>query len=431
MARRLGRSGELLFAQLAADYGDGATCNPSLEDDKGWDHVIEFDVRPVAGLSADLQVRLPPISIQVKTHADPANLSARISLTNSLSFTRTPNPCFLIIITAPPGGKPTYYLRHWWEDEIGRTLERARKLSSEGMDERAMGARTLSISMSPDEGVEGKALIEALRATVESIGRDYAAAKRSIIETVGFGTDRLQGRLTIGPVGSVDDLLDHQLGLTTSISVTQLTLSDRRFGIDVPFPMPSGEITHASIQANPSSTCRIRLKGPDAHIVTVPGDVLVASIPVEGNEATRVRFRTEVLDIIWDLEGKLTFRGRIDGSRLLDLRELGAGACLLSWGGRGDIDVTVHIDGEKALGALGRLDAGGDEHAFEAFALEIDTLVALAELADVRPQLSLYHVASSGSLGPMHAALSTDGLNMNAETVGPIVDPIRRVLFYT
>jgi hypothetical protein len=135
MPRKLGRSGETRFANLVADYELGATCNDSHEDEHGWDHVVEFDSHPSPGVPADLQTSIPAVFVQTKTRASFTSLKVTVKLSNALAFTRSNNPCFVVLVSAPPSEPPRFHAVHWWDELIARTLKRARELHREGVNE--------------------------------------------------------------------------------------------------------------------------------------------------------------------------------------------------------------------------------------------------------------------------------------------------------
>ena len=113
MARKVGKLGERTFAALVSDYEPGATCNASEEDEHGWDHVVEFDHRPLRGLPADLATALPACFVQTKTRLRYGNLKATMKLSNALAFTRSNNPCFVVIVSAPAGEPTRFHAVHW------------------------------------------------------------------------------------------------------------------------------------------------------------------------------------------------------------------------------------------------------------------------------------------------------------------------------
>ncbi len=66
IGRFAGRSAEKRFSTLCSDQG--VTCNEPGEDDHGWNHIVEFPHRPVAGISADIQRPLPAVFVKTKNH---------------------------------------------------------------------------------------------------------------------------------------------------------------------------------------------------------------------------------------------------------------------------------------------------------------------------------------------------------------------------
>lgn len=317
MARRLGRSGERRFATLVADYEPGATCNGSVEDENGWDHVVEFDAKPIAGLPADLAAALPACFVQTKTKAGPGGLKVVVKLSNALAFTRSNNPCFVVLVSSPADGPARYHAVHWWDVLMARSLKRARELHRDGVGEELFHKREISFTMRAEDARPAEELVGWMAATVRGTGRDYAAGKAALRDGLGFEGGDISGAIRIGPMSSVEDLIDHQLGLTPSIPMERVILNHRRFGIDIPFPMPTGPATFARLHANPAATCDVRLRGPDGESFTTQGELLVPVIPGLPQERMKYRLRTPVFDLVWRVGDAARFTSSFDTAALL------------------------------------------------------------------------------------------------------------------
>jgi hypothetical protein len=124
MIRRVPRFAETKFANLCAVAG--ALCHPVGEDESGWDFHIEFPQPPLAGPS---DTHPPPKNafVQVKS-ARKHQLACRVKLSNALRAARSPQPWFVVLMTANAKSESArFYAVHVWEPLIRRTLEAVRR----------------------------------------------------------------------------------------------------------------------------------------------------------------------------------------------------------------------------------------------------------------------------------------------------------------
>lgn len=197
---------ERAFESLCACAG--ATCNRSLEDEYGWDHLVEFPAEAVAGLPPDLQPAHVAAFVQVKSTTG-KKAQCVLKLSNALRFAKSTSPCFLVLMVV--GERPELtriYAVHFWEQLIARTLKRARECDRDAKDK--LHRLTLTVSFgSTDE--HGEDVVRWIRKTIAAVGPDYAAEKTKIIKSVG--SEEWIGQVEIGPLESITELVDHQLGL--------------------------------------------------------------------------------------------------------------------------------------------------------------------------------------------------------------------------
>jgi len=419
--RRLGRAGERRFASLCADYG--AVCNKPEEDESGWDAIVDLPARPVAGLPADLQTALPALLVQIKSHEKPL-LRANLKLSNALKFARSDSPCFIVLmILAPDSDVPRFYAAHFWERLIARTLQRGREASHAGVAEEELNRQSLTISFGPEDEHSGD-LLAWMEATVGTVGRDYAGAKRLLRETVGYGPDKFGGSVTIGPLESVEQLIDHQLGLGTSIPMSGIRFHNRRFGIDFQMPMPEGDIHSARLLANPADKCRIRLRGPDGAEAIIRGDVIVPAVGNIPEAQFKTRFRSPILDIVWAWSGHSTITGHIDTAIQLDPSTLAAMARIASWGDQGAVDIQVYARDQRIMAALGTIGGNEDQVNWGHLADLVGTLATLSGYREVvLPTISIEQVLESEFLQGFHLFLTADSTNVTTKLRGEARPP--------
>ena len=420
-ARFIGRSGEKRFSTLCSDAG--VTCNPADEDDHGWDHVLEFPHRSTPGVPADLQRSLPPVFVQTKTH-ELGHGSVRMKLSNSLSLARSPNPCFIVV--APPSGsldQNSWRALHFWSEQIGQTLKRAREATSKGLSEDSFHRKWITFKFVKADRFAQESLIPWIKGTIREVGSDYAAAKSSLLSSVGFDAERLVGTIHFAPMGSIEELIDHQIGLTPTIPIGGFELRDRRFGIEVKMPIPSGGGWTGTMHAH-GKECRLRLRGPDETELELKGEFIVGSLPGLPVDQCKFRVRTDFLDLVTSLSGKTQFNLNFNTADKRSPDDLEKLTRIISWAGGGPIDVQAWLDDQRLFGGTASLNAMLDRPGFEFLHPLIGTLANLSShLRMTVPSISIEDLAASeGPLVALHDFLTGPDMSVSAQ-LEPSVDP--------
>lgn len=415
MARKVGRLGERTFAALVSNYEPGATCNASEEDEHGWDHVVEFDNRPLRGLPADLAAALPACFVQTKTRLRYGNLKATMKLSNALAFTRSNNPCFVVIVSAPAGEPVRFHAVHWWDVLMTRTLKRVRELHRDGICEDELHKYEISFTMRETDAHDGAALIGCMEATVRQFGRDYTVTKALLRDSLGFDAKEITGSITFAPNASIEELVDHQLGLTPSIEMQRVEINHRRFDVELPFPIPDGPPIFARMHANPAAICDVRARGPDGETFTLAGELLVPAIPGLAEDQMKYRVRTSIFDLIWT-GGAAKFKSQFDTATLRPPAELEKLAKFIGWGGMGEIEVMVTVGDNRLFGGMGSMDPFRDAPGWRRLAGPLGTLARLAEGGKtVVPLISIDQVLKVEWLDNLHSVVASTETTLNAD----------------
>jgi hypothetical protein len=298
----------------------------------------------------------------------------------------------------------------FWDDLIGRTLKRAREASRDGTPEDDFNELCFSFTMTAAEAREERELLPWMERTVRAAGPDYAEAKRKL-----HGDGEIVGSVRFGPLESVEQLVDHALGLTPTIPMKSIELNVRRFGVDIPFPMPPGEISYAAMHVRPADRCDIRLRGSDGVEIELEGDVIVPPFPNLPEDQAKYRFTTKVMDIVWSPNGQATITGRFSGDRKEAPADLERTLRFASWAGQGPIDVHVSVRDEQILGALatmGELDVRDD---LAYFAELTSSLVRASRHLKVNiPQISIEDVAACERLELFHRFITAIDMKSDA-----------------
>ncbi len=418
MVRKLGKSGERRFATLVADYAPGATCNDSAEDAHGWDHVVNFDNEPVPGLPADLQSAPPAVFVQTKSTENADKRKVTVKLSNALAFTRSDNPCFVVLVCVGPNGPARYYAIHWWDTLMSRALKRARELHRDGDSEESFHLTNFSFTMARADEHDEQSLLAWMKQTVRAEGRTYTAVKAAMRDTLGFETGDLTGVIHLGPLDSIEQLVDHQLGLTPSIPMAKFELSQRRFAVDLPFPMPNGEIFFASLQANPAAICDVRVRGPDGDSFVIAGELIAPAIPGLTADQLKFRIRTPIFDLVWRSAGFAKFTCNFDTATPRPVTELEKCARFFSWAGGDEIEIMATVDDHRVFGATAKLDPQPDSRGWQKIRGPLATLARLSASRKAGPPtISIEQALQTEWLCMMHEALCADDIMLKGELV--------------
>lgn len=411
MGRFLGRSGEKRFSFLCSDKS--ITCNDSAEDDHGWDHVVEFPHKPINGVSADMQPRLPAVFVQTKSHKS-VGLSITMKLSNAMNLAKNPNPCFVALATFPRNGGPaTWHAVHVWGVLLERILKRARKESRDGTPEDDFHKQTFSFTMRDSDRKEEDDLVTWIEQTVRGVGSDYAAAKTDLVPAPQF-----VGNIKFGPLISHEQLIDHMLGLTSNIPVNAVTLGQKSLGIEIPIGLPfeDGKFTHAALHALPSGQADIRMLGPDGKIVELSAEIIAPPNLGQSNELKKVRFKSHCLDIVWSLSGEAAINGHFDSRRKMSPKELADTLRIAGWAGRGEIDLKVSVDDAQALGASVAINPLDDSEELGYLGNLCEQLVRVSDhLKNRIPQISIDDLLTTELIEAFCRFVAATDMQLNAK----------------
>jgi hypothetical protein len=413
MTRYSGRVAEKAFSILCSEQG--ITCNEPREDDHGWDHVVEFRHVGQAEVSADRQTRLPAIFVQTKSHKG-TGLEVRMKLSNALKLTQSPNPCFIVLASYSKAGERYWHAVHFWGELMSRVLERARAASRDGIPEGEFNRRWFSFTVGATDRQQDKDLLRWMKQTVRASGIDYASAKRALRDILGYAEDRLSGTIQF-EISSAEELIDHQLGLTDSLSLLKFELRERRFGIDLKVPLPDLEGAGiAYLRAHPFANCEVRLVGPDGYGTVLKGEITAATVPGLPFKDGKARIRTPVLDIVWAFSGPSTVKLKVNTAERRSPLEIEQICRLISWGDQGPADMKVSVEDQRLLGAELSLAAQPDRRGYERLAILVEPLVIVSRHLTAKiPSISIEEVNEADGLEPFQDFIMGDDMRMRAE----------------
>ena len=414
MDQRSGRPAQDEFKLLCSQRN--ITCNPSLEDDHGWDFIVEIQASGSDEFLADKVPAPRQVLVQVKSTKN-KSAQTRIKLSNALKFAKNELPCFVVLFHYNKKGKTQHiYACHFWKDLIQRSLKRGRKASAEG---KLLNKSMVSISFTDQDDHSGD-LIEWIINTVNALPIGYGNEKRELANNLGYEGQNYRGVLAIGPLKGIEELVDHQLGLTDYLPVTHIKLIDSRFGIDDPTPIYEGTSGQISLRPNDSREWTLVLQASDNDPISLPATIKTPAIP--GLPLDKVK----ILIDTWLFKATITYPGVMEltllvedlSNRRLPIVRLNELARFLSWESD-SITMKAVEAGLPLFTCRGNTSSEIDKGLFLKFVNITNNLLDIQLRAGVSTvQLSLFNLQNSLKLlSVLHGILTARDIKLKLELV--------------
>ena len=410
MDQRSGRPAEKEFSLLCSR--NRLTCNPSSEDDHGWDFVVEIPSKQIHGLSADHARPVVQVLVQVKsTRGQRAN--ARLKVSNALHFAKSPLPCFVVLFQENRDGNVEVFARHFSGQLIADTLKRAREVSATAKE---LNKSTIHVRFT-EQDKHNTSLIDWLVATVQNLPENYADMKRDFGARVGYEEGWLHGEMHLGPMKGIGELIDHQLGLTPTIPASSIKVVDRRFGIEV--PIFQGKPTQVRIRSLASKECQVVLMAMNGDSMLLSANLTVPAIPdLQENPSQdyKLRIETWFLSVVVQRNEAVSVEFGVPVIEKLPLQRIVEIARLIYWGDQGPIDLKVIGDGMHLLSCHLKLKQVGNGLYFRDLATIADTLREIhfrAATESVNVSLNDFQ-ASASKLVDFHNVLTASDMRVDA-----------------
>jgi hypothetical protein len=318
----------------------GVTRNRSVQDRTGWDYLIEFPPAAMRDVPADLRPVEASAQVQVKSKRA-GKASVTLKLSNALRFAKNPLPCFVVLFLANKGSESArVFARHFWEQEISQALKRARQAHAEGRDDLNNLTMTLSLGSEDEHGSD---LMAWMAATIATYGDRYADVKAGLARTLGFEDGFIHGNIRFN-VADLGALVDHLIGLTPAAPALNITIKERRFGIDTLTPLFEGAPDFTHMQSHPQP-CRLRVRGLTGDDVWLDGKLFLPALPDLPLEFCKLRVVADFIEIVISgtKVGKVTFH--LDRGTHRSLPGLRALANVLKVAEEGPLQFQVSSDG--------------------------------------------------------------------------------------
>jgi len=328
----------------------GVTRNKSTQDRSGWDYIIQFPSPETPGVPADMLPGEDSARVQVKSK-EKGRPTTSMKLTNALRFAKDPAPCFLILFLASNQCEPVrIYAKHFWVGEMEAALRRARLADQQGRTD--LHKIMLSIRFE-DKDDHSTDLLSWIAATIRAKAGRYAETKSALGRNLGFEDGFIHGTISFA-AEDLGALVDHQIGLTSAAPITDITIKQRRFGIDARKPIFSGKPDFTHLRSHPAP-CRVRIRTFDGADIWLEGDLFLPTMAGVPLELRKLRVVADFLEIIisGSREGSVNFafngtdQRTIPGLRaLIDVARRAENGPLniqISSEGRPNLPVTVAI----------------------------------------------------------------------------------------
>ena len=392
MNQRMGRAAQDAFKHMCSLAN--LTCNPSLEDDYGWDFLVEIPLAPTPDSPADKWPAAISAFVQVKSTSGVRRWT-EMKVSNAIQLAKKPEPCFLVLFHRQDECE-RIYARLFDRQDMERALRRARETSIHGQP-----AHKAKVTFRFSDGEEHtNDLADWLVTRVRGLGAGYGVEKSQLAESVGYENKNWKAKFTFVGTRGWDDFVDLQLGLKDHLKVSKFTLFDERFGIETPNPViENSEGGVFRLRPEKEIECVVSLETED-DVVTTPSKARIAAVPGSSCKDIKLAFLNELFVLVVARD-KISLTMGDAWSNELSLLELEQLATLLSWQ---DQELRVRVTGDvpeidigvKLGKNLSRLDRGvvaaiGTLRCVASRSNANDIRLSMADVLSSYPELSLYH----------------------------------------
>ena len=426
MSQRLGRQAQDNFKLLCSQ--ERVTCNSPQEDDHGWDFMIELTPPQDTNKPEDKTPGVKKALIQVKSTCGQSPRT-RIKIANALKFAKDELPCFIVLFHYTKQVGTQIYIRHFWTELIERALKRARQASAERRNVRKIW---MEVRFSPGDNHSNN-LISWILSAVQESSVDYSSTKRSLSETIGYEGRKYRAEIAFGPIKGIEEIVDHELGLTEYLPISKIRLVDSRFGIDAPVPMLETDQGRIQIRPNDIKDCTLLLQTSTGDVVLFETSVRTSAIPNLPTDKFKMAMDTWCFVAIVHADGSFIVEVKNLWNEKLPVEKLQDLTKFLSWGGK---ELSAKLSGKDipTLSFRGRVSSTDRENLFAILSRIADTLSDI----QVRSGFNMVQLSLSDLRGSMrelnffHDILTGNDMQLYAKGVPPLkIDvPLSKVLGY-
>jgi hypothetical protein len=305
----LGYLAEKAFALVCAQTRIRAS-RPD-RDRGGWDYLLEVPPADANAGSSLAPIDVSPeivAFVQVKATRK-RERSVRLSLAGAQRLAYAYHPAFLAALVFQAGPHQVgFYLVHFDEALVERTLRRIRELRAQGT--RRLSGRTLTVPLREVDRLDhdsGAGLAAAIRRYVGPSFAEYIACKEQWRTGPQLGElhhrFQLQFEFPAG-VDANDILADFAIGLRQTLQARPVALEEVRFGIPVPLPISEEAIAELITPDRPQPRPAVLTLTNNNRSVIARHQCSVRAaagvFPFLPPEYRRVRMQSDLLEIIAD-----------------------------------------------------------------------------------------------------------------------------------
>ena len=334
MSQRLGRAAEDEFKLQCSTVG--ITCNPSQEDDHGWDFIVEIPASASAETPYDQAPATKAALVQVKCTGG-ARRRGSMKVSNALELAKRVEPCLLVLYHEAVPGDRRIFARLFGEGDIARALKRGRELFVKG---KRTHKATITFGFAECEERTYEGLVPWLVESVRELPDSYGSDKQKLVASVGYGNRNRRAKFTFDENG-LEALVDLELGIRNQLSVSRFTLFDDRFGIALPEPVKD-VIGPGVFKMKPEREveCTVTLKTKD-DLLAIPSTVRTSEVSARAGQDKKALVN-ELFALVVSSDG-VEFRTLASWTTNLGLERLADFATILSWDGE---EVRISVSGK-------------------------------------------------------------------------------------
>jgi hypothetical protein len=344
--REIGTIGENAFLNWCEP--EGFRAQKSQADRLGWDFLLESEPARSIERPLDGQNDLPKFLIQVKS-TEKAGTPPRIKLSALKHLVDADLPAAIVALLFSEGGRsPVRSLLVPVDQQvISETLHRVRREEARGNRRIHKTTVPVPLDRAIEFGSSGEGLEKVLFGMLGGAPSEYITEKIRYRQTCGFDDRAVIGRFFVPGDDARERIGELFLGGPRELSVMNLTIERRRFGIAL--ENDRDHFREAVVEMNAPSllSTSIELTSDAGEWASVEVEFFVAP-PFAGKAGSRARFANTFVEVVVDFEKGLGgFSFDYAGGREVDLEEavsiVEVGAILA----RSAKTLTIHFRGTK------------------------------------------------------------------------------------
>lgn len=269
-----------------------------------------------------------------------------------------------------------FYAKHFWRDEIERTLKRLREADHKS---KPIHKQSLTITFD-DRDDHTDDLIEWITSAIAALGSDYAGQKRRLNESLGYEKERYTRSITL-LAADLEKLIDHSIGLDVDINVLNARMVDRRFGIEAKTPIFDGKPQLVHLRSHPDA-CAIEITDQRDRVHRFEGQLFRGGLPGLPADLSKVRVVAGPFVCILRGTGEATFNYHFNSADRHELPDLQRCVAFLGMADNGPLQFSVEFDGNRLHSNGVRMEPSTDAPFYNDSAVLLAALVKVAEKAD-------------------------------------------------